>query len=258
MWHFILHNELSKSFDKCAFAHAGFSNQDGVILFTTGEDLRHAFNLIMTTNDRIQCSVGGRFCQVHTITVQDWRIFVCGIICDKIRPAAASLARFSTGRNSFFVVGRVGSQRRSACAQLTVSGNELHRVVVVQVERSEHFAPFVGFISQHRQEQMYVRGVILSLQTCFELCQSQNAVNITCHLGTFGGNTPFIDRGFDLCFQRIAQLICGNAKLFDHFQGRAFAIVEHTKQKRDSTHLVLVRATCLCLAERKDTGDLWR
>ena len=216
MGHFVFYNQLRQTFHERTLSHTGFTDQYGIILFAARQNLRHAFDFIVASNNRIQHPLSGSLSQVYPIIVKNGSIFSRSLISRRIISATAALTRITSCRHRFVPTRHIRSYGSTTGNIAVIFGDELHRAIIIEVERREHFASVVGFISQHGQEQMYVRGIIFSLQTRFKLCQSQNAIDISRHLCIFCGGA-FIGRRFNLCLQRVAQLFCGNAKLFDHF-----------------------------------------
>ena len=56
--------------DDGAFAHAGFADQDRVVLLAARKDLHHALDLLLAAHDRVDLALAGQPREVHTEFVQ--------------------------------------------------------------------------------------------------------------------------------------------------------------------------------------------
>ena len=61
---------LGEAFDDGGLTDAGFTDQDGVVLRTPGQDLDDATNLVVTPNDRIELAFARHLGQVATVLGQ--------------------------------------------------------------------------------------------------------------------------------------------------------------------------------------------
>src|SRR5579875_2189013 len=64
------HDPLSQTLDDRGFAHTWFANQNGIVLGAPRQDLKHAVNLNVTSDNRNKHYGRGELCQVTTITLQ--------------------------------------------------------------------------------------------------------------------------------------------------------------------------------------------
>ena len=55
---------MRQTFDNRCLTHTGFTNEDRVVLCSTGEDLQHAANLVVATDDRVEFARLGAFAEV--------------------------------------------------------------------------------------------------------------------------------------------------------------------------------------------------
>ena len=68
-------------------AHARFTQEDGVILGTSGEDLDGSSDLLVTADDRIQFALRGGFCEVSTVLLQRLVRHLRVARCDLVVPS---------------------------------------------------------------------------------------------------------------------------------------------------------------------------
>ena len=74
VWHLAPDDALRQSLDEGRFADAGFANQNGIVLLSSGENLRHALYLPAASDDGVQHAVACRLRQVSAEVVDDGRI----------------------------------------------------------------------------------------------------------------------------------------------------------------------------------------
>ena len=65
-----VHNFLSQSFNNRRFTNTRFSDEDGIVLGSTIEDFDDADDFFITSNDWVNISVTGNFCDIDSIFIQ--------------------------------------------------------------------------------------------------------------------------------------------------------------------------------------------
>ena len=98
---------LGEAFDDGGLAHAGFADEDGIVLRAAAEDLHHAADLLLAPDDRIEFAGLGEFGEVATESLEERETLATA-------RAGALFAGRATGRRRS-VVGRFfGGRRRLA------------------------------------------------------------------------------------------------------------------------------------------------
>ena len=65
-----LHNALRKTLHNGRFSHTWLTDEDGVVLLASAQNLRYALNLLLAANYRVKFALGSRLCHVNAKAVE--------------------------------------------------------------------------------------------------------------------------------------------------------------------------------------------
>ena len=99
LWHVVGGDALGQALDHGGLAHAGLTDQDGVVLLAAGEDLHDPLDLGLATDDGIELALGGQLGQVAAELVQQLRGLLALALLAGARAGARALAATGAGQH---------------------------------------------------------------------------------------------------------------------------------------------------------------
>ncbi len=105
--HLVLDNALRQTFGDSRLAYARFTDQNRIVLFAAGKNLRHPLDLVITTDNRVQLAPARQFRQVPAEMIQGRRLGFFAFFLERGRLAALDVLELLV---RFLVVDLVGGE----------------------------------------------------------------------------------------------------------------------------------------------------
>ena len=177
VWHLAPDDALRQPLDEGRFADAGLANQNGIVLLSSGENLRHALYLPAASDDGVQHAVACRLRQVSAEVVDDGRIAFGRVVflvrCEaRLLSCANALFVFTAVLPSF----RHFKKQRNRRTRLLVSTPR--EVFVVDALPVQGLAGCIGGVAQGSSQEVQVGHLRIVVQSSLEVREEEYALRL--------------------------------------------------------------------------------
>ena len=190
---------LGEAFDDGGLAHAGFADEDRIVLRAAAEDLHHAADLLLTADDRVEFAGLGELGEVATESLQEREAFTA-------TRAGALFGRGATGGRRSVVRGIIRRRRRIAILLLGLIGGGridvgedfLAAALQVDVELLQHAGGDALPFLQEAEEDMFGADISVAESAGFgdgvghDLLDARRERNRVGSLGFFGAGADLL------------------------------------------------------------------